>query len=506
MSFELKQHLKMSQQLVMTPQLQQAIKLLQLSRLELETLIRDEIEQNPLLEEPTSTVAEDRAESAQELTSIERFVEQEGAAPEGDPNRSEEVKGTDGQNEIDWNDYLNSYQLSPTTPSNKNLSDDLPPFEANLTRGTSLVEHLAEQVRLLPLSDDEKKVAALIVGNLDDDGYFRLEGTEGDPLIQVAAEAGVGVAAAAGALAKLQRLDPLGVCARDLQECLLIQARAWGEEGTLVGAIIRRHLKHLESRNRAALMKDLAKEWTGDKEEFEAEVIEALKTIAEMEPKPARHFASEDPQYITPDVYVHKVGDEYVVVVNDDGLSKLRISNHYRDALRTGDAKANGSKEFIQEKLRSAMWLIRSIHQRQRTIHKVTESIVKFQRDFLDHGVAHLKPLILKDVAEDIEMHESTVSRVTTNKYVHTPQGIFELKYFFNSSIAKTGGDEVASEAVKAAIKRLVASEGSAKAPYSDQKLVELLRGEKIEIARRTVAKYREELGILPSSKRRRLY
>ncbi|HWV38922.1 MAG TPA: RNA polymerase factor sigma-54 [Vulgatibacter sp.] len=505
MSFELKQHLKMSQQLVMTPQLQQAIKLLQLSRLELESLIRDEIEQNPLLEEPTTTDADDREEAAQELTSIERFVEQEGAALEADPDRSEEVKG-DGQNEIDWNDYLNSYQLSPTTPSNKNLSDELPPFEANLTRGTSLTEHLAEQIRHLPLTDDEKKVAALIVGNLDDDGYFRMEDVEGDPLIQVASDAGVGLAVAAGTLAKLQKLDPLGVCARDLQECLLIQARAWGEEGSLVGTIIRRHLKHLESRNRAALVKDLAKEWTGDKEELEAEVTEALKTIAEMEPKPARHFVTDDPQYITPDVYVHKVGDEYVVVVNDDGLSKLRISNHYRDALRNGDAKSAGSKEFIQEKLRSAMWLIRSIHQRQRTIHKVTESIVKFQRDFLDHGVAHLKPLILKDVAEDIEMHESTVSRVTTNKYVHTPQGIFELKYFFNSSIPKTGGDEVASEAVKAAIKRLVASEGSAKAPYSDQKLVELLREENIQIARRTVAKYREELGILPSSKRRRLF
>ncbi|HEY0839803.1 MAG TPA: RNA polymerase sigma-54 factor, partial [Vulgatibacter sp.] len=174
MSFELKQHLKMSQQLVMTPQLQQAIKLLQLSRLELETLIRDEIEQNPVLEEPTSTVAEDRAETAQELTSIERFVEQEGAAPDPDPNKSDEVKGAEGQNEIDWNDYLNSYQLSPTTPSNKNLSEDLPPFEANLTRETTLVEHLIAQLRLLTLDDDEKKVAALIVGNLDEAGYFRL--------------------------------------------------------------------------------------------------------------------------------------------------------------------------------------------------------------------------------------------------------------------------------------------------------------------------------------------
>ncbi|AKU92233.1 RNA polymerase factor sigma-54 [Vulgatibacter incomptus] len=503
MSLELKQHLRMSQQLVMTPQLQQAIKLLQLSRLELESLIREEIEQNPLLEEPTSTIDQDRAESAEELTSIERFVEQERAAPEPPENRSEEVKGADGQNEIDWENYLNSYQLTPTTASNKGMSEDLPPFEANLTREETLFEHLVAQMRLADFAEEEETVALLILGNLDDFGYFRIEDFEGDPLIAVAAEAGASLAVAASALGKLQKLEPLGVCARDLQECLLIQARAWGEEGTLVGVIIRRFLKALESKNLEAIVKEWAKETKAEKDDVREDVIEAVKTIAEMDPRPARHFVSEEAQYITPDVYVHKVGDEYMVVVNDDGLSKLRISHHYRDALRNGDAKANGSKEFIQEKLRSALWLIRSIHQRQRTIHKVTESIVKFQRDFLDHGVSQLKPLILKDVAEDIQMHESTVSRVTTNKYVHTPQGIFELKWFFNSAIAKSGGDEVASEAVKAAIKRIVASETT---PHSDQKLVELLRLEKIVIARRTVAKYREEIGILPSSKRRKIY
>lgn len=505
MSFELKQHLRMSQQLVMTPQLQQAIKLLQLSRLELETLIREEIEQNPLLEEPTSTVEEDRAESEKELSKIEQFVEQESAVPEQPADRSEEVRGDDGQNEIDWENYLNSYQLSPSTPSNRGLSDDLPPIEANLTRELSLFEHLVGQMRVADFSEEEERVALLILGNLDDSGFFTLEGVEGDPIIQVAAEARVGLAVAASALRKLQRLDPLGVCARDLEECLLIQARAWGEEGTLVGRIIRRHLGALESKNLDVILRDFAKGYDGTRDELREEVIEALKTIAEMEPRPARRFTTEEPQYITPDVHVIKVGEEYTVLVNDDGLSKLRISQHYRDALQSGEAKANGSREFIQDKLRSALWLIRSIHQRQRTIHKVTESIVKFQREFFDKGVAHLKPLILKDVAEDIEMHESTVSRVTTNKYVHTPQGIFELKYFFNSAIGKTGGDEVASEAVKMAIKRLIADEDS-DAPFSDQKLVDLLKGEKIKIARRTVAKYREELGIPPSSKRRKLF
>jgi RNA polymerase sigma-54 factor len=232
-------------------------------------------------------------------------------------------------------------------------------------------------------------------------------------------------------------------------------------------------------------------------------VVAAIKLFSNLEPKPGRLFHGEEAQYITPDVYIHKVGDTYCTVLNDDGLSKLRISNHYKNALRNGQgAKA---KEYIQEKMRSAVWLIRSIHQRQRTIIKVADSIIKFQRDFLDKGIAHLKPLILRDVAEDIGMHESTVSRVTTNKYVHTPQGIYELKFFFNSSISRVGGEDIASEAVKDKIKQIVAAEPGDK-PYSDQKIVEVLRTQNVDIARRTVAKYREVLGILPSSKRKKFF
>ena len=234
-------------------------------------------------------------------------------------------------------------------------------------------------------------------------------------------------------------------------------------------------------------------------------MVEASKLLAKLDPKPGRNWSGEDAQYITPDVFVYKLGEEYTVVLNDDGLSKLRISAMYRAALRNGAGQNPKAKEFIQDKMRSAQWLIRSIHQRQRTIYKVTESIVKFQRDFLDKGIAYLKPLILRDVAEDIGMHESTVSRVTTAKYVHTPQGIFELKYFFNSSIARVAGDDIASEAVKNHIKQIVAAE-DARTPYSDQKIVELLRAQGIDIARRTVAKYREVLGVLPSSKRKRYY
>ena len=495
MSLELKQSLKLSQQLVMTPQLQQAIKLLQLSRMELVELVHEEMEQNPLLEDVEGQ--ESQEDKSPGEASLEADTMPTPEAPEA--AKTEEVKGEEGANkDIDWEQYLESYQtLGTTAPSNKgSAAEDLPSYEATLTRATTLFDHLVWQLRMGKLTPEEEKVAMLILGSLDDDGYFKIDGFRGDPLIRVAQEAGVTINCAETILKRIQHLDPIGVGSRDLQECLLVQARQLGTEEGIVGAIIKRHLRLLEAKNLPAIARELHVTLE--------EVIAAMKVIANLEPKPGRNFAGEDPQYITPDVYVYKVGDKYMTVLNDDGLSKLRISSTYRNALRAGMSSGK-AKEFIQEKMRSAVWLIRSIHQRQRTIFKVTESIVKFQRDFFDKGVAHLKPLILRDVAEDIGMHESTVSRVTTNKYVHTPQGIYELKYFFNSSIGCTGGDEIASEAVKSHIKSIVAQEDG-KTPYSDQRIVELLKARGIEIARRTVAKYREMLGILPSSKRKSYY
>ena len=495
MSLELKQNLRLSQQLVMTPQLQQAIKLLQLSRIELQDLIRDEINQNPLLEEPVSSEGVDIPDAGEGA----REAEPEQAKA---PEKVQEVKG-EGANEIDWDNYLNNYQLreSPGSGGGRENNEDLPSFEATLTRKASLFDHLVWQLKLSAFTKDEEQLALTIIGNLDDDGYLKL-GEEGDPLIRLAIESGVSMEAAGRVLSKVQLFDPTGVCARDLQECLLLQARVLGCENGLTGTIIRKFLKQVESKNYPAIAREL-------KLSME-EVVAAIKVISRMEPKPGRAFAGDDAQYITPDIYVHKVGDDYVTVLNDDGLSKLRISGHYRDALKNGalapTAAGGQAKEYIQEKLRSAVWLIRSIHQRQRTIFKVTESIVKFQREFLDKGVAHLKPLILRDVADDIGMHESTVSRVTTNKFVHTPQGIYELKYFFNSSIGRVGGGEdLASESVKNQLRHLISAEDP-KSPHSDQKIVELMRVQGIEIARRTVAKYREVLGILPSSKRRRYF
>ncbi len=501
MSLELKQQLKMTQQLVMTPQLQQAIKLLQLSRMELVDLVRTEMQENPLLE----GADENDEESVPDGASPAEAAQIEQAPTHKEAEKAEEVKGEEGANEIDWDQYLDHYQLQGhTAPSNRGLADDeMPGYEATLTKRTDLHDHLEWQLRLSNMTIDEQRVALLVIGNLDDDGYFKMPPVDGepeesitrDPMVRVAFEAGVGIEFAEQVLKKVQTFDPIGVAARDLRECLLLQVRHLNADTPEIVAIIERHLKHLESKNYAAIAKDLRVSID--------EVVKAVKVISRLEPKPGRAHSGDEPQYITPDVYVYKMGDRYMTVLNDDGLSKLRISGLYRQALKNG--KAGSAKEYIQEKLRSAVWLIRSIHQRQRTIYKVTESIVKFQRDFLEKGIAHLKPLILRNVAEDIGMHESTVSRVTTNKYVHTPQGIFELKFFFNSAINKTGGDEIASEAVKNHIKVIVAAEDP-KRPHSDQRIVEILKDQGIEIARRTVAKYREVLGVLPSSKRKKYF
>jgi len=330
-------------------------------------------------------------------------------------------------------------------------------------------------------------VAMLILGNLTPDGYLDV------PLDELADEAGVSVEFVEAVLAHVQEFDPPGVAARNLQECLLLQARHVGADDDLVLGIITKHLSNLEKHNYAAIAKDLNQPLE--------EVYEATKVVLAFDPKPGRAYSDEESNYITPDVHIQKVGDKYFVVANDDGLPKLKISDFYRVALSKG-AKA---REYIQERLRSAQWLIRSIQQRQRTIVRVTESILRFQREFFEKGSAYLKPLILRDVADDIGMHESTVSRVTTNKYVHTPQGIFELKYFFNSGITRSDGDDLASEAVKLKIKQIVANEDP-KHPHSDQKIVELLLEQNIEIARRTVAKYREQLRIQPSSKRKQVF
>jgi RNA polymerase sigma-54 factor len=491
MSIEMKQSLKQSLQLVMTPQLQQAIKLLQLSRMELVDVVREEMMENPVLEDGIESAQEQEREPDAETRAEQQLqAETEVPAPQTENREVEKEVTADGQatSEIDWDNYLENYTSAPSLPAYKANNEELPSLESTLTKKTSLFEHLVWQLKLSKFDETDEKIGMLVIGNLDVDGYFK-EATIGD----VAEEADVSVEHAEMVLGRIQRFDPIGVAARTLSECLLIQARHLGADDEILVQILEHHLSNLEKKNYQAIARDL-------KQPVE-EIYEAAKVIQTLDPRPGREYTTEEPQYITPDVFVHKVGDKYFVVPNDDGLPKLKISSFYRSALN-GSPKA---REYIQDKLRSAQWLIRSIQQRQRTIVKVTESIIKFQRDFFDKGIAHLKPLILRDVAEDINMHESTISRVTTNKYVHTPQGIFELKFFFNSGISRTDGDEVASEAVKTKIKQIIAAE-DARHPYSDQKIVELLKDQGIDIARRTVAKYREQLGILSSSKRKQLF
>ena len=492
---EIKQLHKMSQQLVMTPQLQQAIKLLQLSRMELCDMIREELMENPILEDGNDT--------GQELSREEMGPQAEESvgetetpqAPATESDSTPEVT-TDGSNEsqavseINWEDYLDSYSStgSGATAPSREQSDELPSLEQTLSKKTSLYDHLYWQLKLSDWTGDEVKVAELVLGNLDHDGYFK------EPLEHIAQEADVSFAFAEEVLEMLQEFDPVGCCARTLQECLLVQARHIGADDPIVVQMLSNHLHNLEKKNYQAIARDL-------KEPLE-EIYEAAKVIMSLDPKPGREYTTDESHYVTPDVFIYKIGEKFFVVPNDDGLPKLKISGFYRSALGSGQ----NAKEYVQDKLRSAQWLIRSIQQRQRTIVRVTESIIKFQREFFDKGVAHLKPLILREVADDIGMHESTISRVTTNKYVHTPQGPFELKYFFNSGIRLTNDDDkLASEAVKTKIKQLISGEDP-KNPFSDQKIVELLRIQTIEIARRTVAKYREQLGILSSSKRRQVF
>tara|TARA_R110002096_G_scaffold434832_4_gene658197 strand:+ start:37476 stop:38948 length:1473 start_codon:yes stop_codon:yes gene_type:complete len=490
MAMEMRQSLKLSQQLVMTPQLQQAIKLLQLSRVELVELVREEMLENPVLEDdielgstsPEKEVVENSLSTAAdppvaEATPAETQAEGEVAAADNAPN------------EIDWENYLDTYQSGSSPGAGvRPGDDDLPSLEQTLTKTESLEEHLMWQLRMSDLTEEQKQIGELIVGNIDRDGYVK-----DPPLEDLAAEAECTLEEAEVVLMRIQTFDPVGVGARSLKECMFIQAVHYEQDDDLLVKMIRSHIDNLEKKNYQAIARDL-------KESLE-EIYEAVKVFQEFDPRPGRQYSSDDPHYITPDVYIHKVGDKYFVVPNDDGLPKLKISNFYRSAM---DGSAN-AKSYIQDKLRSAQWLIRSIHQRQRTIIKVTESILKFQREFFDKGVAHLKPLILRDVAEDIGMHESTISRVTTSKYLHTPQGIYELKYFFNSGISRTNGDDLASQAVKSKIKHIIADEDPKK-PFSDQKIVMQLKESNIDIARRTVAKYREQLGILSSSKRKQVF
>lgn len=478
MAIGIKQSLNLSQSLVMTPQLQQAIKLLQLSRMELENLINTELVENPLLEE--SVESESTTQSNTEVQSAEQANQQKSA--EENPQQGED---------FNWENYIENSRSTPSLPSYRGSDEELPTYENTLTQPQSLTEHLLWQLKLSELSDPQKVLGEVIIGNVNEEGYLQAT------LEEMASQQNVDPSEVEAVLYHIQDFDPIGVAARDLKECLQVQLEDLGYSDQYLELMVDNHLPDLEKKNYQAIAKTLGLTIDG--------VIERVKIIEELEPKPGRQFGGSPSHYIIPDIYVMKRGDEYVVMLNEDGLPKLKISPFYKKLFEETNAQKGDTKDYVQGKLRSAVWLIRSIHQRQRTIYKVTESIVRQQREFFDKGIAFLKPMVLRDVANDIGMHESTISRVTTNKYVHTPRGIFELKFFFNSGISRVSGGDVASESVKEKVKAIIATEPPAH-PFSDQKIVELLLKENINIARRTVAKYREMLGILPSSKRKRVF
>ncbi len=484
MAMQLKQSMKLSQQLRMTPQLQQAIKLLQLSRLELEGAIRKELDENPVLEEFQESTDD-------EISSKTSETDTTGAQEVPDSPESQAAADPRAQEEFEWENYLDSNYKPPQGVSGG--TEEIMNYENLISTTTSLHDHLMWQVGLGGFNDEEQSSLALLISYVDDDGYIKT------PLEEICAEEEVSLEELTSMLPFLHEFDPAGVGARNLKECLLVQAKHLEEDTNDLVQLITDHIKDLEKKN----YNGIAKAMNIPLED----VQELCKIIYSMDPKPGRAYMPQDTQFVTPDVYVYKVGDEYMVALNEDGLPRLRISNLYKNILKGDKAvnKAEGAHDYIQEKLRSAVWLIKSIHQRQRTIYKVTESIVKHQQDFFEKGPGFIKPMILRDIANDIEMHESTVSRVTTNKYVHTPRGIFELKYFFNSGISMTDGDSLASESVKMKIKDLVSDEDP-KNPLSDQKIVELLKKEGIQIARRTVAKYRDMLRIQPYSKRKKMF
>ena len=487
MALELRQSLGLAQQLVMTPQLQQAIKLLQLSRLELLETISQEMEENPVLEEGIE------GESEQDDGSDGKSEQDEGrdagkneATEEPPPALPEVTVEERARDDVDWETYLTEYNTGWAEPQYEER--DAPSFENITDTKTNLSSHLMWQLNMSSMNEVQQEIGTHIIGNLDENGYLDI------PLEEISQITGHPLEKITETLPLIQTFDPVGVAARDARESLLIQARFQNLGGSIVEIIIMDHLKDLEDKKYDRITESL--------EVSIEEVTAAISVIQGLDPRPGRVYLNEEVIYITPDIYVFKVGNDYEIVQNEDGLPKLKINNYYKKILQNKDALSEDVNKYIKEKLRSAAWLIKSINQRQRTLFRVTESIVSHQREFLDKGITHLKPLVLRNVAEDIEMHESTVSRVTTNKYVYTPQGLFELKFFFNSSINTVDGNSLASESVKEHIRNIVKNEDKAR-PHSDKEIEKMMKGLNINVARRTVAKYRESMAILPSRKRR---
>ena len=484
MALELRQQLKLAQKLVMTPQLRQAIKLLQLNRLELQGALQAELEQNPALEEEQLQL-EAADQPSPSLTSTVEIPETTG--PEQDV--TERVAITDSLNEVNWEDYSNNFD------SNFSFAHETPPADAPsqfdfISEKPGLSAYLQWQLAHCDLDDKEMDIALFIVGNLNRYGFLEVS------LDEIQENCDCGFDEADYVLEVVQELDPPGIAARDINESLFLQLERMGQGKSLAAEIVRHHLPLLETRNYKELMRVTGKR--------RPEVLNACELITkELTPYPGLPFSNEATNYVVPDVYVEKIDGEYLIRLNDDDLPHLTVSSHYQEMAQKKNANlTKEDRNYVIDNIKNAEWFIKSLYQRQRTIYRVMESILRFQMDFFENGPGHLRPLILRDVAEDIGMHESTISRVTSNKYAHTPQGIYELKFFFSTAIPREGADSMAAESIKTRISKLIQEENKNN-PLSDNDISDMLAKENIQLARRTVAKYREQLKILPVKHRR---
>lgn len=475
MALELQLKMKLAHKLVMTPMLQQAIKLLPLARLEIVQKVRQELIENPMLEEVAS---EENSEDGTEDVVVET-KDEETIEPKAE---------VDENPEIDWDNFIQN-------SIDKGLSSDgltaRPSIEATLKSETSLGDHLLWQLAMSPVNEKEKSIGTIIIGNINSCGY--LECLTDD----IAEDFNVEIEEVEKVLKIIHLFEPLGIGARNLKECLLIQAKVLAPDSKLVEKLLKNHINQLEERFFSKLSKEL--------DVPVSDILDAMKFIRELNPKPASLYSSEQAHYIVPDVTVVKEEDGgYSVILNDDGIPLMRINPFYQKILKTGNGNEK-IKEYLEERYRSALWLIKSIEQRRQTILKVAKSIIKFQKGFFDNGLSHLKPLVLRNIAEDIDMHESTVSRITTVKYMHTPRGVLDFKFFFHSGIESSTGVATSSLLIKDLIRELIEKEDSGK-PITDQEIVQCLIEKNIKIARRTVTKYRKGLQILAANKRKRLY
>ena len=477
MAIQQKLQARLAQKLILTPSLQQAIKLLPMTTVELSELLNQEMTENPMLEEiPTEDSAQEQATAnEQEQADAEKKAEQKD----------------DTWDDQDYEYFFGQYLDDGYRSRQPQEVKELPPIENTLSSKGSLADHLAWQLNLQAGDEDLRDIGTAIIGNIDDDGYLVASVNE------IAALGDWDVTAVERALEHIQTLDPVGVAARDLQECLLIQIRHLGLAGSVAETIVRDHLRLLQNHK----ILDLAKAVGVDIEEIKAHI----EIIRGLDPKPGSRYSPSDSQYVIPDVYIVKTDDGYKAVLNEDGLPQLRISPVYRRLLDKGGEASEETRAYVKDKFRAALWLLKSVDQRQKTIIKVANSLINFQRPFLDHGIEHLRPLVLRDVANDIGMHESTVSRVVNNKYMHTPQGVYELKFFFHSGISSSYGESVSSVTIKQRIRKIVEAEDPRR-PLSDSKIMSILQKEGLVLARRTIAKYREELKIPTSNQRKVQY